>query len=392
MRRCGGAVQGIREPTIIPIGQDENNSDDENEEEEEEDHSNNTHTKIYLNRSNDGFIFFNNGCYTYGPTRIEMEDTNTYNNNDDAVTESEENTTTTNTADDAEDAAESLSSSFAVSLPIDKGNRVVFVCNDDLYHPLNRNNNNKNVNSNSVPHSVEVRSKYIQQYHCSSNSSNDNENENDSIMMSELLLSKSDTGEDSSSSSSSSTSNNNNTIRSINDITNWTVLTKIIQCSMPSKNQPWMLQRSKWTTKNEENDNEKEGVGATERGILGHTNHNQRRKIQHWVVTERASDFYKRILGTQHIDDDGDDYDEDDFVIQFGYYYYQHYHTTDTDIDTNADTDTNDESTRVTIKKKQQPKTTTKQLCMAARHYSNRNEQTNTNRFNLCRIFYLEGY
>merc|ERR1711966_531633 len=28
MRRCGGAVQGIREPTIIPIGQDENNSDD----------------------------------------------------------------------------------------------------------------------------------------------------------------------------------------------------------------------------------------------------------------------------------------------------------------------------------------------------------------------------
>ena len=161
---------------------------------------------------------------------------------------------------------------------------------------------------------------------------------------------------------------------------------------MPSKNQPWMLQRSKWTTKNEENDNEKEGVGATERGILGHTNHNQRRKIQHWVVTERASDFYKRILGTQHIDDDGDDYDEDDFVIQFGYYYYQHYHTTDTDIDTNADTDTNDESTRVTIKKKQQPKTTTKQLCMVARHYSNRNEPNNTNRFNLRGIFYLEGY
>eukprot|EP00980_Cylindrotheca_fusiformis_P010538 scaffold2334_cov118-Cylindrotheca_fusiformis.AAC.10 len=43
MRSCGGAVQGIREP----FGED----------------------SFYLNRADDGFVFYDNGSYTYGPVK-----------------------------------------------------------------------------------------------------------------------------------------------------------------------------------------------------------------------------------------------------------------------------------------------------------------------------------
>lgn len=49
----GGAVQGLREPI------------------REED-------PIYLNRANDGFIFFDNGCYTYGPLKRNNDDEDNY--------------------------------------------------------------------------------------------------------------------------------------------------------------------------------------------------------------------------------------------------------------------------------------------------------------------------
>ncbi|CAJ1928255.1 unnamed protein product [Cylindrotheca closterium] len=49
MRSCGGAVQGLREPI--------HNQD-----------------PIYLNRANDGFVFFDNGCYTYGPVKRQGDD------------------------------------------------------------------------------------------------------------------------------------------------------------------------------------------------------------------------------------------------------------------------------------------------------------------------------
>ncbi|KAL3939576.1 MAG: hypothetical protein SGBAC_005723 [Bacillariaceae sp.] len=45
----GGAVQGLREPIT--------NQD-----------------PIYLNRANDGFVFFDNGCYTYGPVNRQDDD------------------------------------------------------------------------------------------------------------------------------------------------------------------------------------------------------------------------------------------------------------------------------------------------------------------------------
>lgn len=34
----------------------------------------NDQDSIYLNRANDGFVFFDNGCYTYGPIKRQEED------------------------------------------------------------------------------------------------------------------------------------------------------------------------------------------------------------------------------------------------------------------------------------------------------------------------------
>lgn len=51
MRSCGGAVQGIREPSL-----DSGSS-----------------SSIYLNRANDGFCFFRDGSYTQGPTSLTSD-------------------------------------------------------------------------------------------------------------------------------------------------------------------------------------------------------------------------------------------------------------------------------------------------------------------------------
>ena len=55
MRSCGGAVQGVRDPFVIP------------EMEMEKDDNTNRDQGLYLNRANDGFLFFDEGNYSYGP-------------------------------------------------------------------------------------------------------------------------------------------------------------------------------------------------------------------------------------------------------------------------------------------------------------------------------------
>lgn len=50
MRSCGGAVQGIRERALVGHQRDDNG--------------------LYLNRANDGFIFFDSGAYSFGPISI----------------------------------------------------------------------------------------------------------------------------------------------------------------------------------------------------------------------------------------------------------------------------------------------------------------------------------
>ena len=54
MRSCGGAVQGIREPATGTSSGEE------------------ATCSTYLNRANDGFVFFDDGCYTMGPISIEQ--------------------------------------------------------------------------------------------------------------------------------------------------------------------------------------------------------------------------------------------------------------------------------------------------------------------------------
>jgi hypothetical protein len=50
MRSCGGAVQGVREIPLV--------------------------SSLYLNRANDGFVFFDNGSYTHGPVQLRGDNKN----------------------------------------------------------------------------------------------------------------------------------------------------------------------------------------------------------------------------------------------------------------------------------------------------------------------------
>ena len=58
MRSCGGAVQGIREPFIVTTTNE--NEDDK--------------AGLYLNRANDGFVFYDHGDYSLGPVNWKNTD------------------------------------------------------------------------------------------------------------------------------------------------------------------------------------------------------------------------------------------------------------------------------------------------------------------------------
>ncbi len=59
MRSCGGAVQGIREPETGKHKGDETTT---------------SSSTTYLNRANDGFVFFDDGSYTMGPVSLQSFD------------------------------------------------------------------------------------------------------------------------------------------------------------------------------------------------------------------------------------------------------------------------------------------------------------------------------
>ena len=58
MRACGGAVQGIRELPLSVASQLQNNDNEE---------------KIYLNRADEGFVYIDNGSYSFGPEKWDVE-------------------------------------------------------------------------------------------------------------------------------------------------------------------------------------------------------------------------------------------------------------------------------------------------------------------------------
>jgi hypothetical protein len=64
MRSCGGAVQGIREHVLVPRNNDNNNNDGRHQQPPLPQ----TTTGLYLNRADDGFIFWESGAYSFGPT------------------------------------------------------------------------------------------------------------------------------------------------------------------------------------------------------------------------------------------------------------------------------------------------------------------------------------
>lgn len=58
MRACGGAVQGIRELPLSVASQSQNNDNAE---------------KIYLNRADEGFVYIDDGSYSFGPEKWDVQ-------------------------------------------------------------------------------------------------------------------------------------------------------------------------------------------------------------------------------------------------------------------------------------------------------------------------------
>lgn len=58
MRACGGAVQGIRELPLSVASQLQNNDNAD---------------KIYLNRADEGFVYIDNGSYSFGPEKWDIQ-------------------------------------------------------------------------------------------------------------------------------------------------------------------------------------------------------------------------------------------------------------------------------------------------------------------------------
>lgn len=57
MRACGGAVQGIRELPLSVASQSQNDNEE----------------KIYLNRADEGFVYIDDGSYSFGPEKWDIQ-------------------------------------------------------------------------------------------------------------------------------------------------------------------------------------------------------------------------------------------------------------------------------------------------------------------------------
>ncbi|KAL7459951.1 hypothetical protein ACHAWC_011835 [Mediolabrus comicus] len=57
MRACGGAVQGIRELPLSVASQSQNDNEE----------------KIYLNRADEGFVYIDDGSYSFGPEKWDVQ-------------------------------------------------------------------------------------------------------------------------------------------------------------------------------------------------------------------------------------------------------------------------------------------------------------------------------
>jgi hypothetical protein len=241
MRSCGGAVQGIREP-----------SDLQGEEP----------TSTYLNRANDGFVFFDDGSYTMGPLSIELNngDNDKRGMNDEASFVS----CLVLPQTDGEERKQRLTLSFG------KSGGVL----------------NKSGDSLLLPHTATMRTK---------------RRFGDPPIEQPTPIDTGSLCEENSSSSSSSSSNDESAIPAAA----FTIqeITRIVRCRMPSEGQPWMLQRSKWETllpEREESiacDDALNNEDAGEMDNKENLSPRSKSTLLRWMVSEPTEAFFER-LGT----------------------------------------------------------------------------------------------
>jgi len=171
MRSCGGAVQGIREPAGTK------------EVDDDEDESSSS-SSTYLNRANDGFVFFDDGSYTMGPISLQTKEANKFLS---CLVLSEK---------DFEGRTQRMVMDFGLASAAEDKDQLD--------------------NSSSVQHTTAASTA--------------------------TMRTKQRFGDEIAVSSGMGKNDRDNTVIEMEEIT------RIMRCRMPSEGQPWMLQRAKWET------------------------------------------------------------------------------------------------------------------------------------------------
>ena len=256
MRSCGGAVQGIREPATAATRIDSGNKKEEEQQQQEETIET---SSTYLNRANDGFVFFDDGCYTMGPLSIQQH------------------------SEETAEADCDFLSCIVLPEPDSEGRtqRLVFGFGSkkELFD---------DGGGGLLPHittTTTVRTK--QRFGDSATSSNNSNPE----------------GEEATPAAES-------TVCFIEEIT------KIVRCKMPGgESQPWMLQRAKWETLLPQLDEELEQSSDCDDGTTSSSSTVM--KPLFWVTSEPLQDFYER-LGTTATSMGDDSSEGGGIVVQSG--------------------------------------------------------------------------
>jgi len=272
MRSCGGAVQGIREPATTASG----NRNGEEDESDKTLRRSSSSSSTYLNRANDGFVFFNDGCYTMGPTSVTVttysDDDNNNNNDDDAFL-----SCLVLPNADKEGQTRRIAVSFASGC-----------CSSS-----NNGTTSKGAGPQSIPHAFTMRTK--RRY---------GDVDNTAILKATPTVSTATIDE----------------------------ITTVIRCRMPSEDQPWMLQRAKWETllpstrvggigigahieaepaaadavKDDQDNHHEATIDTTiaedadvevdvDDDVCGSPSENRKASEFYWVVSEPAHEFYERL-------------------------------------------------------------------------------------------------
>eukprot|EP00536_Pseudo-nitzschia_multiseries_P011137 jgi/Psemu1/27974/gm1.27974_g len=258
MRSCGGAVQGIREPTIQHYsGCGDGDGDG---------------SSVYLNRANDGFVYFNDGSYSMGPVTISGG------GDDDS---------------DSDDPNEFLSCLVLPALVVDgdepgqlnpKRRMVAFFATHKGIIA-------KKEQPNTYRVAMRTKAKFF---------GGDASSATPGVVGNERTESADDSGKYS---------------RGIPMVDN---ITNVICCRMPSEGQPWMLQRAKWENllptsspfiDTDGSPRNEDGTGAMSGEEDGEdTPAEASATLRHWVISESAAEFYHRIgIETESTSDSADE-------------------------------------------------------------------------------------